>query len=304
MYSFYDYNNPNNSSIQFISDIHLEFYKNNEIFNIIPHSPNLALCGDIGYPNHENYRNFIIRCSQLFKNVFVIFGNHEFYNSKYNIQENGSIQTINDRKSIMKNFPHNVYFLDNTAIYLDTITNNVYSIDDINSKSINFKPYTKNFVKIIGSTLWSDIDYYTASKMNDVNFIFIDNKTRLDYKYIKTMYYNNINWILNEIKSEPNIACILLTHHAVHPIFLNKEYINNPRINLKNAYVNWIPELYKNRNLIACICGHTHNQLNIKLDFSGNSIHFLSNPVGYKHEQPNYDANKKWSSVFIFNEKF
>ena len=217
----------NNGSIQYISDIHLEFYGENENFHIIPHSPNIALCGDIGYPGHKNYRNFIIRCSQLFKNVFVIFGNHEFYNTKKSVQENIGIETINDRKTLINNFPANVYFLDNKAIYLDIITNEIYS-----SVCTNNKPNSR-FVKILGSTLWSDIDYFAASKINDTRLIYIKEENenierQIDYMDIKEMYKKNIDWILYEIAKEPNMSCILLTHHAVHPKFLNREFICNP----------------------------------------------------------------------------
>lgn len=294
--------NLDECSIQFISDIHLEFYGNSENFNIIPHSPNLALCGDIGYPNHKNYRTFIIRCSQLFKNVFVIFGNHEFYNTKNTVV----IDTMENRKALMNNYPPNVYFLDNRSVYLDVITNEIYS--SVYSNNENNHDNSR-FIKLLGSTLWSNIDYYTASKINDTQLIYTSqnfNERKLDYRDIKRMYNENINWILYEINKEPNIPCILLTHHAVHPIFLNKELIGNPRIHVQSAYVNWIPELYENKNLIACICGHTHYPINFKHNFENNSIYFLSNPVGYKRElshNPEHDPNNKWNCLFKFNIK-
>lgn len=287
------------SSIQYISDIHLEFYnEKHETFNIIPHSPNLALCGDIGYPNDKIYRKFIIKCSQLFKNVFVIFGNHEFYNIK--MDKKTEIQTMNYKKSLMNNFPQNVYFLDNKFVYLDTFTNEIYD----SSTFINFDSYLKpRFIKILGSTLWSDIDYYTATKMNDTRCIYINENRLLDHNDIKSMYNNNINWIISEISKEPKIQCILLTHHAVHPVFLNNEEEYNPRIHVKSAYINWIPELYENNNLIACICGHTHNSVYSKIYFKNNNyIYFLSNPVGYKHEKNvlQNDPNDKYNCLFKF----
>lgn len=269
--------NINKLSIQYISDIHLEFYDDNYDFNIIVHSPNLVLCGDIGYPGTPNYTRFIEKCSRLFKNVFVIFGNHEFYNPNNSIK----IETVNDRKFYTNFFPSNVYFLDNNVLYLDVYTNNVYKT----------KPYhhlqRKNFIKIIGSTLWSDIDSYTASKMNDTNLIYIAPNRILTWQDIRTMYYNNINWIVNEIRSEKNINCVLLTHHAVHSIFLSNDILTNRRLDLKHGYYTDIPELYENANLLACICGHTHNSIKILMSFRrhNNTIYFLSNQVGYKHEK-------------------
>lgn len=267
-------------SIQYISDIHLEFYKSDETFNIIPHSPNLALCGDIGYPHEINYMNFINQCSKKFKNVFVIFGNHEYYN-KSNVSStiplNIFIDTMADRKKYT-NFPNNVYFLDNDIVYLDIITNTVY-------KSKPFDLKYKKLVKIIGSTLWSNIDYETSLKMNDVKMIYTNTNKLLTHIDIKNMFITNINWILYQIRIEPDVKCILLTHHAVHPIFMDPDIYSNPRKNLENAYSTQIPELYENKNLLMCICGHTHNTIKIKMQFNDNYIYFLSNQVGYKFEQ-------------------
>lgn len=277
-------------SIQYISDIHLEFYKQDETFNITPYSYNLALCGDIGYPDTENYINFIKHCSEKFKNVFVIFGNHEYYNRRNTV----IIKTMDDKKKYAI-FPSNVHFLDNNIVYLDILTNTVY-------KTKPFDLQFKKLVKIIGSTLWSDIDQDTSLKINDINFIYKEQRCPLTYKEqrcpltyidIKMMFKTNINWILNEIKKEPSIKCILLTHHSVHPIFMDPDIYENPRKQLKNAYTNEIPELYEMKNLIICICGHTHHTIKIKMNFKDHYIFFLSNQVGY-----NFEKNKKTNHIF------
>lgn len=260
-------------SIQYISDIHLEFYDKNEEFNIIPHSVNLALCGDIGYPGTSKYINFIKKCSYLFKNVFVIFGNHEYYNSV--VVPYFNIETIEKRKEYTKDFPGNVYFLDNSVLYLDIITNDVYKMKPINLNN-------KKLVKIIGSTLWSNINYHTGKRMNDSKAIYKNNWEQLSWVDINNLFHINVKWILNQIDKEPDIKCLLLTHHAPHPIFMNPQGI---RMQLGSAYYTEIPELYEKQNLIACICGHTHNTIKTTLYFKNNNkIYFLSNQVGYKNE--------------------
>ena len=71
--------------IQYISDLHLEMYKENvspDLFTklIRPEAPYLALCGDIGIPDFVNYENFLNWCSRRWTKVFLVAGNHEYYN--------------------------------------------------------------------------------------------------------------------------------------------------------------------------------------------------------------------------------
>jgi len=67
--------NKSFSLLQFSSDIHLERgYKR----DIIPIKPYLVLAGDIGYPNQDSYKQFLLGMSHKFDKVFVISGNHEF----------------------------------------------------------------------------------------------------------------------------------------------------------------------------------------------------------------------------------
>lgn len=62
---------------QYISDIHLEI--SGKIPDIPKSSNNLCLLGDIGAPESDIYKKFIKECSEKFTNVFVIYGNHEYY---------------------------------------------------------------------------------------------------------------------------------------------------------------------------------------------------------------------------------
>ncbi len=114
------------SSFQYISDIHTEFYKEDQIPVISPNAEYLILAGDVGIPSGktaELYFNFLNECSNSFKKVFLIMGNHESY------YENISNTKIN----IKNNLPKNVIFLDKTRY-------------DINES-----------VTILGCTLWSNI---------------------------------------------------------------------------------------------------------------------------------------------------
>ncbi len=65
--------------IQYISDIHLEFFKVLPKQIVRPVADILCLAGDIGYPFSSLYRDFLKQVSRDFKKVFLIAGNHEYY---------------------------------------------------------------------------------------------------------------------------------------------------------------------------------------------------------------------------------
>ena len=70
--------------IRYFSDLHLEFIKDEEIkpfLNNIPQGlDEICICaGDIGNPCENHYDVFMNTVSKLFKKVFIIAGNHEYY---------------------------------------------------------------------------------------------------------------------------------------------------------------------------------------------------------------------------------
>lgn len=247
---------------QYISDIHLEFLK--KIPKIKKVADNLCVLGDIGYANSKIYKQFINQCSDNYKNVFVLMGNHCFYSNKLNV----SFRNCNDMNSIMNTIPSkfskNVYFLNNSCVYIDKITEQVtYNNND-------------NCIKIIGSTLWSNIDFNISYMLNDFNEINYSENTKLTPQKYKELFFESKDYILNEINKNPEIQTLLLTHHGTNDV-CNGYYKNSP---LSSGFVTQIDELYTCKNLIACINGHLHSNVNEKI----NGILYLSNCYGYKNE--------------------
>ena len=113
--------------IQYVSDIHLEFHK-----NVCPKikavAPILCLAGDIGYPNMSNYKNFLthLNSNNAFQKIFLIAGNHEYYNQNKSIEETNSC--------------------------IQRIVNGLPKISFLNNKSEFYDGYL-----FIGSTLWSKV---------------------------------------------------------------------------------------------------------------------------------------------------
>ena len=68
--------------IQVYSDLHLEFKGARAALPpIIPRAPVVALLGDIGIPSLPSYEEFIFEMSDIFKQVLVVSGNHEYYSN-------------------------------------------------------------------------------------------------------------------------------------------------------------------------------------------------------------------------------
>jgi len=70
----------NISSVQFASDVHLEFEPNqnqidfNSIVSPVPNAKVLILAGDIGNPKMPSYSNFLAWCSKRWPFVLVVSG--------------------------------------------------------------------------------------------------------------------------------------------------------------------------------------------------------------------------------------
>ena len=243
---------------QYTSDIHLEYLT--RVPYIKKSGDNIFLVGDIGHPGTQLFHQFITYCSSLYKNVFLVYGNHEYYSTLRG--KNKKIETMKERLEYVKYFPRNVYFLNNSCVYFNKYTEQVKIKLELND-DIN------NYIKIIGSTLWSNKD----KTANNFKNIYVTNTEMLTYEYQSNLYNESKSYILNELNSQ-KIDCILLTHYSTH-ISCIGDYIVH-----KDA--NHITELFDNKNLVCCINGHTHTSINMTVP--GTSIKLLSNCYGYRGE--------------------
>ena len=269
---------PSTLSIQFCSDLHLEFYSNyidipKDI--ILPSSPILALLGDIGLPFEidENgvqvYEQFLLEQADNFEKVLVIAGNHEYYDRKHTMEE---IEAEIKRICAIKG--DKLLFLNNSSIIIDN-------------------------VRILGSTLWTNIPEEEALmimyRYNDYRLIYISkslDETEKYYKYepISTSDTNQLHkeaiaFIENEInlfKKNKERAIIVLSHYS--PTFKNASNKDNlttfaDATNLEHLYCKNMYWLY----------GHTH--FNYKQKIGGATL--ISNQRGYVGKQlvDNYKNN-------------
>ncbi len=234
-------------SIQYASDLHLEQYDVMPPNLIVKSSDNLALVGDIGDPYSKMYLEFLKEMSLKFETVFILNGNHEFYNHDYN-------ETKIKIGEVIREF-ENIYFMDN----------DVYDFEN---------------VRIIGSTLWSDITLNASRYINDYRRINMGSR-KLSREDTVEFFNDSVKYIKTKLDVDKPV--IILTHHAPHPI-MNGIFEGN---RLQSAFSTDLSYLLK-KPVIAWICGHTHQTIETTI----NEVKLCSNQLGYKDENTGYKNNK------------
>ena len=239
--------------IQLISDLHLECYK--KLPSIIPKSNYLALCGDIGYPFENHYNEYISLVSKIYEKVFVVSGNHEYYNYKHTMEE------IDDQiEKVIKQY-NNVYYLNNDEHIVDDIV-------------------------ILGTTLWSDVskeEVYIKQMMNDYNKIYFNNphKTFITPKHVTQLFHNNVSWLGHKILEHRHKKIVILSHHLPSFQLISEKY-KDSKTNC--AYASNLEYLLHD-HVVAWLCGHTHIANEVKI----NQCLCVVNPRGYPNENLQYD---------------
>lgn len=228
------------------SDLHMEISEFN-IENYKPSASILLLGGDIDIPYSDRYCSLLKKVSKLHELIFIIMGNHEYYKS--------SIQASNlNMHKMCKAIAPNIIFLNNSSYDL------------------------WNGYRIIGTTLWSDIE---DDQRSDIN-CFIADYRLIDGWSIpcnNSQYALNIKFLKNEIERAiiDNIRLIVLTHHA--PLTSGTSKSIHEGSQLSSAFKSDLSHIMGDPIAIWCF-GHTHycsNQI-IK------GTHVVSNQRGYVHE--------------------
>lgn len=242
--------------IRYMSDLHLEFIRPAKIDGFLrrisPPSDPCEICvlaGDIGNPYSENYDTFMKHISQKFQKIFVIAGNHEYYQSK-------TQKTIEETDAFLRDYMEarhpNISFLNNSCeVYENTC--------------------------FIGTTLWSKITQ-PQYEINDVYKI-------PDFDYIK---YNRLNRIavdfLESAISDAEQDCVIITHHVPSNNLIDPKY----KTESMRPYNQWFycdmdDFIQKhNKKIGAWIYGHTHTPSCTTL----HGVPMLCNPIGYPGENP------------------
>lgn len=208
--------------LQYFSDLHLEFFDINALPIIKATAPILCLCGDIGYPDSKIYSKFLIELhnNPEFEKIFIIAGNHEYYN------EDMSINEINEKiKKIISD-------------------NNLSKISFLNNSCEKYKNYL-----FIGSVLWSYISR-PQFLTNDFNKI-----CDMTVEKYNSLHKESVDYLKNQIENNKNENIIILTHFLPSYTLIDEKYNSYSKYNQCFASNN--DDLIKSP-IKLWIYGHTH----------------------------------------------
>jgi hypothetical protein len=231
--------------IQYASDLHLEFVDKVVCQSLLkPVAPYLALAGDVGRPDKRAYRDFLNYCSRNWDDVFVVAGNHEFYNSRHSGNWRhmpvDAVQTMQKRRgdcaAIAAEFP-NVHFMDRRRV-------------------------DRAGVAFLGATLWTDLrghEGLAGEFMNDYKMIAVSDASgarALRPADTTEAHLVDRAWLDAEITAceEEGRPAVVITHHLPTFDLIAARYKDSP---LNHAFASHCDDLIR-APVRAWIAGHTH----------------------------------------------
>lgn len=272
--------------IQYASDFHLEFYDKQAFPHLLrPCARLLALAGDIGRPDHRLYPAFFEWAHDKWDHIFVVAGNHEFYNKKpYEKWRYAPPQTMEQRldmcREICSKWP-NVHFMEKDQVYLPEYN-----------------------TAILGTTLWTKIeqeDMPTAlHTMNDYNLIArVDDQggaRRFGPFDCTHLHKESVQWLDARIHEweEQQKHVVVLTHHMPTYSLIADQYKGHPA---NFCFTTNLDHMLRSP-IRAWICGHSHQQKTLEIQrddppTSEGSTIVAINAYGYNsREQFGYGAER------------
>jgi predicted phosphodiesterase len=258
------------------SDLHLEF--ETITLNNTENADVLILAGDICVVKHlkkYQYLDFFKNCSEQFKHVLYVVGNHEHYNYTFN-------NTVKDLKETLSIW-ENIHVLDNETFELDNKT-------------------------FIGSTLWTDMNNECPLTMNAASFAMPDFKIVKYNDGVNYLKYTpeqsvkehrkSLQYIKNVIRNcndkdyylERDV--IVITHHSpseqsCHPKYKHETLMNGAFHNK----LDYMMELSDNIKL--WVHGHTHDVFHYAIGIT----QVVCNPRGYPRENQHGSFKLKYVEV-------
>ena len=234
-------------TIQYCSDLHLEFTQNKKYLTKNPLEPKgeiLLLAGDIvPFAVINEHDDFFDYLSDNYTTTYWLPGNHEYYN--YNIENRSGV--------VMESIRNNVFLINNKVVQLDK-------------------------VRLVFSTLWSQIspDNFVRVKhrMNDFNAI-----KKADI-YITPEDFNTLHqqckiFISEALAQLTHTPTIVITHHI--PTLLNYP-AKYKKDGFNEVFAVELFDLIDQSNVDYWIYGHHH--FNTPAFKIGNTM-LLTNQLGY-----------------------
>lgn len=244
--------------IQICSDLHLEFSESRSWLKenpLYPKAEILIIAGDTYYLNRDYTElDFIQKISKDFKQVYLIPGNHEYY-EQYDAQTSMFPLKID--------VCENVQILNNTAVEIDG-------------------------VKLIFSTFWSLIqENIIGVQKGLMDFHLIKyNNARLTINQYNELHNRAFDFVSKEVKTD--LKKVVISHHLPSEQCNALEFRKS---NLNEAFCVDKTDFILNHDIDYWIYGHSHRNLR---DFAIGNTQMVTNQFGYivYDEQRYFDYGK------------
>lgn len=247
-------------TIQYASDLHLEFPANKKFLKQHPLQPVgeiLVLAGDIvPFAVMERHKDFFSYVSDHFETTYWLPGNHEYYH--FDIAEKSGV--------IHEKIRNNVFLVNNTSVVQDN-------------------------VKLIFSTLWSQISpayqWQIERSLNDFHLIKYKNY-RFSAEQYNQLHKDSLAFIKNQLKAFEQEKIAVFTHHC--PTFLNypEQYKGDM---LNEAFAVELYDFIEASEIICWVYGHHHTNIP---EFKIGNTRMITNQLGYvqQNEHRLFETNK------------
>ncbi|KAM0300256.1 hypothetical protein ACHAPM_006567 [Fusarium culmorum] len=245
---------PCGRKVQIMSDLHLELNRQYATFDFPVKATFLILGGDIGrMVDYDMFLPFLARQTARFEKVFLVLGNHEFYEMSY---EDG----ISKARELEEE-----EILEGKLVVLDR-----NRWDDPNSK-----------LTIIGATLWSKIHPSAAEtitlRVSDYKKISGWSVAKHNECHARDLaYLSETITGLGNLPAESQRTVLVVTHHAPCVAGSSKpEHANAP---FKTAFSTDVIQAREFvRGVAVWMFGHTH----FTTEFKKGGVRVVANQRGY-----------------------
>lgn len=234
-------------TIQYASDLHLEFRENKGFLKTNPLQPAgdvLVLAGDIvPFAEINKHKDFFSFVSDNFAATYWIPGNHEYY----------GFDLATKCRVLNEKIRSNVFLVNNTSVIGEN-------------------------VKMIFSTLWSKIspanEWQIERNMNDFHVI-KNGKHRFTVERYNELHAESLSFLENELTTETGLKKVATTHHVPTRLNYPEQYKGSV---LNEAFAVELFELVEKTTPDVWIYGHSHSNTP---DFEIGKTRMLTNQLGY-----------------------